>query len=66
MNFVSRERDPNLVKLQNSVLNQMQNIVNPQSTNNNNNQTSSLDNESINAQNAVKAALQELLNMIKQ
>jgi len=70
MNFISRERDPNLVNLQNNVLNQLQNIVDPQKFNTSNLQLSaksinSIEAESLEAQNAVRAALQEILDYAK-
>lgn len=62
MNFVQRERDPLITSLQNNVMQQMQNIANPNQ--NNNEQLSSLDDTAIEAQNNVKAAMQELLNIL--
>lgn len=66
MNFINRERDPNLVKLQDNVFNQLQNIANPNLNSLNPglcaNPTNILDAESFEAQNAVRAALQEILN----
>jgi len=66
MNFVQREKDPLITSLHNNVMQQMQNIVNPNQANiqKNNDQSLSLDNAAVEAQNNVKAAMQELLTLL--
>lgn len=71
MNFINRERDPNLVNLQNNVFAQMQNAV----LGTQEGQTSQInltaqplnlmDSEALNAQTALKAALEEMLEIGK-